>query len=152
MEIAVVSSLPAPVAFARPEWRALAEAHAQEVDALGLGVRIDYDRYFALEAAGRLVTFLAVDKGLKPLGYFLVDVTDSPLFAGKEAEEVALYVTPEARGSGAAQALLAEARSVLKARGVRNLVITVRDQVPGARKFVQSLGFNKFAECYGIAL
>jgi GNAT superfamily N-acetyltransferase len=62
--------------------------------------------------------------------------------AGSERELLAIYVLPEAWGSGAATGLMGEALAAMRARGAAAAFLWVLDDNPRARRFYEREGWR----------
>jgi GNAT superfamily N-acetyltransferase len=152
MFVSVVPLVDFEGAVRDPRFQKMLESHAGEIDAAGLGVKIDYEPYIALARAGRIVAVAAFDDEFEPVGYWGFDCYPNALNGGLEASELAFYVRPDCRGAGVARQMYEVAADMMRAKGVRIVLVTSRDCVPAGRALVQSLGFSKYAECYEMKL
>jgi ribosomal protein S18 acetylase RimI-like enzyme len=104
-------------------------------------------------AAGHSATFLAW-RGNQPLGLLMMGGhADSPLFRDRHwAEVLALYVVPEARGRGVAEALLQAGLAWALAHGYDHarLYVTVANE--RARRFYARAGFRPMQEVWALDL
>ncbi len=76
----------------------------------------------------------------RPVGFALVDVSAN---GGRAPELTDLYVTPEARRQGTAQALIRHVLTEVRARGSTVLTLEVMTENSGARALYERLGFRE---------
>lgn len=148
MFVSIVPLVDFEGALRDPRFQKMLEKHAGEIDAEQLGVKIDYEPYIALARAGRVVAVAAFDDDFEPVGYWGFDCYPNALNGGLEASELAFYVRPDLRGQGIAKQMFDACADLMKAKGVRVVMITSRDAVPAGRAVALGLGFTKYAECY----
>lgn len=104
-------------------------------------------------ASGSGLTLLAWD-GTTPVGLLMMGShTDSPLFHHRRwVELLALYVAPEARGSGTADRLLSEGLAWTTAQGYDRVQLFVTASNLSARRFYQRVGFRCAQEIWRLEL
>lgn len=88
--------------------------------------------------------------GTTPIGLAMIDGhSDSPLFRHRRwAELLALYVAPEAQGSGMADALLEAACAWARGRGYERVQLYVTATNQRARRFYARAGFQPVQEVW----
>ena len=86
----------------------------------------DQDAFVAEDDAGRLVGFVA---------------TGPPEEEGEERELYAIYVLPEAWGTGAGSGLMQAAVEAMRGRGAGGAILWVLDDNPRARRFYEREGW-----------
>ena len=84
---------------------------------------------------------VARDASSSPLGLCWVVLFDPG--TGLEAEIAELYVRPEARQSGVASRLVAEAMALIRSRAVTFASVWTRDDNPAARAVYEAAGFRR---------
>jgi ribosomal protein S18 acetylase RimI-like enzyme len=127
-------------AIATVHVRTWQEAYAHVFDAERLA-RIDPERRRAHWergiAAGEAV-FVAEDEG-RVVGFVSIGASRE---RDEEGELFAIYVLPEAWGSGAGAALMREAIGALRAAGHREAILWVLEDNPRARRFYEREGWS----------
>ena len=86
----------------------------------------DYDAFVA-EDDGRIVGFVS---------------TGAPEDEAEQRELFAIYVLPDAWGTGAATALMGAAVEAMRARGAADAILWVLDDNPRARRFYEREGWH----------
>jgi GNAT superfamily N-acetyltransferase len=107
------------------------EAHAHLVPAALTRVRT-LESFRARLAAALPLTRVVGEPG-RPLGFHMI----------RESELFQLFVSPEARGSGAAAALIADAESLLRARGVHTAWLACAIGNDRAARFYEKSGWRR---------
>lgn len=117
------------------DWRALLATHLSTARRTGAGATL------LAEIGGEVAGMVMLESH-----------TDSPLFAHRHwAEIVALYVEPDARGSGVARILVEAGRDWALARGFGETRLYVTAANERARAFYRACGFNPLQEIWAVS-
>ncbi len=97
----------------------------------------------SMEENQACLMLIAEDDG-KPVGMLLGYMSEHTFCDGLTANELVVYVTPEARGSSAATRLIRRLEEWGKARGVSEVVLGISTEVDADRtaQFYQRLGYG----------
>jgi GNAT superfamily N-acetyltransferase len=130
-----------PVPFDHPDAVALRAAHEAYGDALYASDPASVHRFTSevLDPSSVLLTVVAYDDE-RPVGHACLRILDGPM-AG-ELEIKRMYVDPDARGSGVADALLAAVEQRAKDEGVPRIVIHTGDRQHAALRFYERHGYT----------
>jgi len=90
--------------------------------------------------AGPVGAFWVATQGDRPVGSVALAPLDS-----RTAELDVMYVVPQARGAGVAQALLAALEEHARAHGVATIVLRAGEPQPEALRFYAASGFTPVA-------
>jgi GNAT superfamily N-acetyltransferase len=129
------------VPFDHPDAVALRAAHEAYGDALYASDPASVHRFTSevLDPSSVLLTVVAYDDA-RPVGHACLRTLDGPM-AG-ELEIKRMYVEPDARGSGVADALLSAVEQRAKDEGAPRVVIHTGDRQHAALRFYQRHGYT----------
>ena len=130
-----------PVPFDHPDAAALRAAHEAYGDALYASDPASVHRFTSevLDPSSVLITVVAYD-GERPIGHACLRRLGGPM-AG-ELEIKRMYVEPDARGSGVADALLAAVEQRAEDEGAPRVVIHTGDRQHAALRFYERHGYT----------
>ncbi len=141
-----------PMASCIDELQTLAEREYAEVGQKDLAeLKVDWNRYCELDAAGKLATFVARRDGVV-VGYAVFIVQHHIHYADAlVAANSAVYMAPEARAGRVVLKLLRYSELGLKAQGVRKVYYHVKREKDFGR-LLEHLGYRDFERMYARTL
>lgn len=107
------------------------------------------DTYFDYAQRGILVTFIARD-GVAPIGYSNIYIVNDMHDGERIAQEDAIYVLPQHRGTGAGDFLVRFVHAYMKEQKVKRLNITTSTDLKVAN-WLKKHGYKHTAHCMMIS-
>ncbi len=131
-----------PVPFDHPDAVALRAAHEAFGDALYASDPASRHRFTSevLDPETVLLTVVAYDDDGRPVGHACLRRLDGPMAGDLEIKR--MFVEPDARGSGVADALLAAVEQRARDEGVPRVVIHTGDRQHAALRFYERHGYT----------